>query len=80
MILAVPEEVLHQTTRCDRDMACQKPGWEPCGNIVRKVDGGLLEEKVESARRRACRYHVAYGGGYFCTCPTRIEIHKRYEV
>ncbi len=79
MTLAVPEEILLQTTQCSQDMACQKPDWDPCGHTVRRVNGSL-EVTVEDSNRRLCSYHVEYGGRHFCTCPTRIEIHERYRV
>ena len=80
MKIEVNENVINKTTHCDHDFLCLSDEWTPCGVVKTLIADNLLYVDFDWAKRRACSYMVSFGGGYYCTCPTRIEIYKRYGI
>ena len=81
MDVKVPDYILKKTTQCIHQFRCQSPEWQPCGQIVRKVTAAkLLEGPNQTHRKGECDYRVPFGGKHYCTCPTRIEIYRRYGI
>jgi hypothetical protein len=75
----VAREILDQTTRCDHDFQCQTPQGEPYCSASRMMSGTLLRVHIGEGMQ-LCSYLVSYDGDHYCTCPTRIEIFKRYQA
>lgn len=78
MKIEVNPDVINKTTHCDHDFLCLSDEWTQCGVIKNLIGGKLLCVHFDWGKQRDCSYMVLFGGDYYCTCPTRIEIYKRY--
>jgi hypothetical protein len=80
MKFEVPEYIVKQTTRCDNNFLCLSEEWKPCGKANRIIEGKLVSVDIDPKLSRDCHYGVPFGWGYYCLCPTRVEIYKRYKI
>jgi hypothetical protein len=80
MKIEIPEDILNKTIRCENEFECLSEGWKPCGTVIRSIEAKLLYLDADLITARFCHYRVLYGGGSYCTCPTAIEIFKRYKT
>ena len=80
MKIEVNENVINKTTHCDHEFICLEDEWTQCGVVKTLITDKLLYVHFEWGQQRACSYRVPFGNGYYCTCPTRIEIYKRYGI
>ena len=80
MKIEINENVIKKTTHCDHDFLCLTDEWEQCGEVKALIADNLLYVHFDWAERRVCGYMVSFGNGYYCTCPTRIEIYKLYKI
>ncbi len=74
MNLEISDQILQQTTKCPHGFNCLTSAEYPQCDVERMI-GNILS--VKTTNSLFCSYRVNYGHGYFCTCPTRIEIYKR---
>jgi len=72
----VSNNILQQTTLCNSDFLCLKSDWKPCGNFLGKIGSWIIHESVDDLDRMKCAYRTQLGTGHYCTCPTRLEIHR----
>jgi len=80
MKIEVNENVIDKTTHCDHDFLCLSDEWKQCGIVKALIADNLLYVDFDWGQRRNCSYMVSFGSGYYCTCPIRIEIYKRYGI
>jgi hypothetical protein len=76
----VSRDVLEQTTRCSHGFRCQMAEGKPLCPVTRVVGGRVLCANIDQDPKRPCSYFAAHNGDHFCTCPTRIEMHRKYQV
>ncbi len=68
---------LCRTTKCPREFVCLESHVRcPCVALG-LCEGGLLLEKANCS---GCPYVEERDGRDVCTCPTRAELHERYQV
>jgi hypothetical protein len=70
--------ILDSTHRCRCDFSCLKGDKECFCQVDSLVSDKLLFIKDE--KHNVCDYMTSFGYSYFCNCPTRKEIFKRYKV
>ena len=77
MKLKISEEIIQQTTKCDRDFACLKPDDKPSCSIK-----DCVSQKVHfvAKHNRYCRYSFRFGNEIICSCPVRKELYNRFKV
>ena len=73
--LIISDEAKRSTEKCHTDFACLKGTPLHC-----KVEQFLGAELLVCAKKDDCPYKLSYGDGYFCTCPVRKDIYKRYRI
>ena len=76
MGLAVADDVLARTTKCQNEFACLEGGCCTSCKILSLNGPDVLF--IESAGDEFCAYQLNYGYSTICTCPTRYEICKQY--
>ena len=81
MVHLVDEGILKSASKCPRQQACQRPDSLPLGRPKALISDRLLElDTVSPCDNYDCPYNVTFGAGFFCTCPARIEIFRRYFI
>ena len=80
MKIEVNENVINKTAHCDHDFLCLSDEWKQCGVVKALIADKLLYVQFDSEQQRTCSYRVSFGGGYYCACPTRVEIYNQYGI
>jgi hypothetical protein len=73
----IPEDILH-ATQCMKGFSCLSQGWKPCGIVKGIIENKIIALEVDLENYSYCEYRVPFGGGMFCTCPTGVEVLKRF--
>jgi hypothetical protein len=70
------KEVMGDAT-CPKDFKCYKSGFE---NLCKAQEVGL-ETFLECLEEHAmeCTFSVRFGGLYYCRCPLRVYISKKFK-
>jgi hypothetical protein len=74
----VPNEILKTTTKCEHDFSCLKDDSYPRCKAVRELLPNFLEAQCVKYECPYCYSFSSTEG--FCSCPTRIELDKRYAI
>lgn len=78
MKIEVNQATLAATKKCKKDFLCiSQSGKGICTVRACVADKAAL---IECAEKTPCEYKVEYDSTLICTCPTRIEIYKRYQI
>lgn len=79
MAYQVSDKIKKQTIKCSYNFTClNNDTWKTC-LIDRDVQGAFLAIKTKS-NKKDCTYRFSHASSYFCSCPTRREIYKRYKI
>jgi hypothetical protein len=78
MEIQISDDVIEQTTRCEREFACLSGGVGDLCRIEDRISGSAAF--VDCLDDRQCKYRYQFGCAWICTCPVRIVIHRRYNV
>ena len=70
-------KTIEATTRCRRGYDCIFNGNKPLCEVTQFLACQVYF--VNCAPGSSCNYRVAFGEGFFCTCPVRQEIYNRYK-
>jgi hypothetical protein len=77
----ISDEILKQTTNCPRNFQClTNENWETC-IIESYVQRNML--LIKEKAHEDCPYIRSFGYSYIiniCSCPTRYEIYRRYNI
>ncbi len=79
MSYKIDKNIIDKTTNCECEFACLEKG--ECPKNKCKPTGafnGYLW--VETEASMPCTYHMAFGKGNICKCPTRNEIYKKHGI
>lgn len=69
-------ETLNKTTKCPVEFLCLEDENYPqcqCEQVINQVAA------VQRRTHALCPYGVRFGQGFFCTCPTRVAIYRKYK-
>jgi hypothetical protein len=79
MGIKVSDEILMRTTKCEKLFAClSSRSHDMCGAERFLGSNGVLQIRLKN--ENLCSYHVCLDDLDYCTCPVRIELHKRHGV
>ena len=73
----IPEEILQRTTNCEFDFNCLYGDKKCLCEVETSIGNDMLEVKAKTDSN--CGYCLPFGDTYYCLCPTRNEIYKRYD-
>ncbi len=79
MSVFIDDEILKKTTHCRNNFACLTD--EPLGvcGVVRDYHRGIIVTLC--GKKRQCHYCTCLKDKEgICTCPTRVELFRRYKV
>ena len=76
--IKVSDAILKQTADCRLDFQCLSGKHKIHCKVSRMVGGSTFFVKCRSLE--TCNYQKRFGEAFVCTCPTRIEIYKRYKI
>ena len=74
----IPEDILKQTTRCDKNFSCLSDGGEHLCKVM--YFGSNKVCFVECSNGKSCAYIMPLGNSILCTCPTRKAILRQYGI
>jgi hypothetical protein len=69
--------ILNQT-ECKDNFSCLNGDKNCLCEVEHMIDGKLLF--IKSVNNKVCYYKTSFGYSFFCNCPARKEIYKRYRV
>jgi hypothetical protein len=79
MIYQVSDRIKKQSSKCPYIFKCLKnETWDTC-SIGKDIQGAFLVIKTKKTKNN-CPYCFSYGNKYYCNCPTRGDIYKRYNI
>ena len=74
----VPDEIVEQTKKCKKDYECLSGSVDLCPINLPKDTSVYVKCKNN---QQPCDYCISVGSiECMCTCPTRLELYKRYGV
>ena len=73
--MEIKNEILEKTLLCTKSFACLNDINTYC-KVESCVNNQVLF--VENHKNDLCYYRRTFGNSHFCTCPTRIEIYRKY--
>ena len=78
MAYQISDKTKKQSTKCTRMFRClNNETWDTC-SIERDIQGVLLAI-ITKRDKIDCPYYFSYGNAYYCYCPARCEIYKRFK-
>ncbi len=78
MAFQIDEEILRQTTECQHNFKCLDTGDCPGCEAESKIGDGHVFVKMNE--NQICPYKMSFGPAYICSCPTRCEIYRKYNI
>jgi hypothetical protein len=77
MKIEIPDEILKNTTKCNKSFGCLKNE----KHVLCRVEHCVNEEVyfIKCLNTATCNYRVSFGNSYFCSCPVRMEIFNKYK-
>jgi hypothetical protein len=79
MTITIAEDILKRTTKCNKMFDCLSGRMHDMCEAERFLgSNGVLQIQLKNGN--SCGYHVRLDDLDFCTCPVRIELHKRYGI
>ena len=78
MDIEINEDILKDTTECINNFSCLR-GEKECLCEVRGY-AGYNSVLINPKPNKDCSYLNPFGSSFFCFCPTRSEIYRRYGV
>ena len=78
MKIEVSEEILSATKCCKNKVSCLNGELNLCCKVIDCVNGKL--HFVESITNCYCNKKMPFGDSFFCICPTRKEIFRKYGL
>lgn len=78
--IKIDEDLKGQATKCSTSLRCLNDrDYELCRVDRSENGGGVLF--IECKETKHCNYKNIFGYSlYFCTCPVRKEIYKKYKM
>lgn len=71
-------DILNQTGECSGDFSCLDNDKTCLCEVDEIINNKLLF--IKPAKITFCHYKISFGYSYFCSCPTRNELYKRYKI
>jgi len=77
MDIKIPRNILEQTTECKKNFSClAEDTRNVCEGIHVNGENVLFIKKDP----KSCNYKIPFGSSYICSCPTRNELYKKYNI
>ena len=73
----IDKAILHKTTDCIRNFTCLTEDKACLCEVVYSNGEDIVEIKTKPSK--SCKYCVSLESASYCTCPTRVELHHRYN-
>ena len=74
--MKIDENIINKTD-CKKNFACLD-NTDVCCKITNCVNNQIYF--VDCKDKKYCNFKKFFGNSNYCTCPTRIEIYKKYKV
>ena len=76
--LKIDKTVLHNTTGCIHDFTCLTGDKTCLCEVVDSNEEDIVEIKAKPSI--PCKYCLSLESSNYCNCPTRVEVHNRYNM
>ena len=77
-IIQINKNILQRTTHCNHEFCCLSGDKKSLCDVVGSV--GFDIKVIKPKSENDCKYHLSYGNGSLCVCPTRNELYNRYKI
>jgi len=72
-------DILNEANHCRRSFSCLIGDNTCLCEVERLIDHSLLF--IKPAANNICNYKMSFGySAYYCSCPARVELYKRYNI
>lgn len=79
MAITIDDDILKRTTKCYKIFDCLSVRLHDMCEVERFLgSNGVLQIQLKNGN--SCGYYVRLDDLDFCTCPTRLELYKRYGI
>ncbi len=78
MDIQIDQDILKNTTQCEKNFSCLSCEKRQVCKV--KYCAGEKILFVEPNQYEHCSYRMSFGDQFICSCLTRREIHKRYNI
>ena len=77
MKFKISDETIKNTKECNKTFGCLRDE----KHVLCRVERCVNEEVyfIKCLHNDKCDYKIAFGNSYFCSCPVRKEIYKKYR-
>ncbi len=75
-------DIISKTNCCRKNKSCLKDKANPCCKVVSCISGELhfVEPKDNNRHHGNCDYQKMFGYSFYCNCPVRKEIYRKYGL
>ena len=78
IVLSIDEGVLKKTVKCRSAFSCLSGDKNRSCDVIDSISSDMVRIALQSDK--VCSYRLSYGYSYYCLCPTRCAIYKRYKM
>jgi hypothetical protein len=79
ILLEIDQSIINEATRCVHNHQCLTNNEFICR--LAKVESFVGKEIMfVDCENNACKYITHFGYAHVCSCPVRIELHKKYQI
>jgi len=71
-------DIIQKTDQCKENFSCLS-GKKSCICEPEQMFGSSLLI-IKGKNYKECNYRGSFGYAYYCTCPSRMEIYKSYNI
>jgi hypothetical protein len=77
MKFKIPDEVLKNAIKCNKLLSCIENDKHVLCQVKHCVDNKV--HFIKCLHNNECDYKMSFGSSYYCSCPVRKEIYKKYK-
>ena len=77
MKMKIPDAVIKNTKKCKKLFGCIENDTHVLCKVEHCVDNKV--HFIKCLHNDICDYKISFGKSYFCSCPVRKEIYKKYN-
>jgi hypothetical protein len=78
--IEIDQEIIDKAKKCKGNFACLTGEADCLGNVDTSDSGVLYIKSDANCKEISCAYCLPFANTFFCSCPTRNEIYRRYLI
>jgi hypothetical protein len=78
MCIMIDKEIVEQANLCRNELQCMSGDKVFLCKVATPLGSDIVE--IKSKHVRSCSYCLTVGSSYYCHCPVRNEIYRKYRI